>query len=158
VGPRAGLDKEDSGKILCLCRASNFDRQVVQPAARHCRLMTELLTSKLVDLCQNIAVTTWAGNIHNHCTPSTIPQVKCTTARVMCCFTDFLIDLFCCAKETSWERHFREAVRLATKRKPAFCRYLRASVCVRPHWRRVRSTVEIWNSYLLTPQLPIIVV
>jgi hypothetical protein len=35
VGPRAGLDTEDRGKILCLCRESNPDRPVVQPVARH---------------------------------------------------------------------------------------------------------------------------
>jgi hypothetical protein len=31
VGPRAGLDTEVRGKILCLCRGSNLDRPVVQP-------------------------------------------------------------------------------------------------------------------------------
>jgi hypothetical protein len=35
VGPRAGLDTEARGKILCLCRGSNLDRPVVQPVARH---------------------------------------------------------------------------------------------------------------------------
>jgi hypothetical protein len=35
VGPRAGLDTEDRGKILCPCRGSNLDRPVVQPVARH---------------------------------------------------------------------------------------------------------------------------
>jgi hypothetical protein len=35
VGPRAGLDTEARGKILCLCRALNLDRPVVQPVARH---------------------------------------------------------------------------------------------------------------------------
>jgi hypothetical protein len=35
VGPRAGLDTEATGKILCLCRGSNLDRPVVQPVARH---------------------------------------------------------------------------------------------------------------------------
>jgi hypothetical protein len=30
VGPRAGLDTEDRGKILCPCRGSNPDRPVVQ--------------------------------------------------------------------------------------------------------------------------------
>jgi hypothetical protein len=35
VGPRAGLDTEDRGKILCLCRGSNTDRPVVQPVVRH---------------------------------------------------------------------------------------------------------------------------
>jgi hypothetical protein len=35
VGPRAGLDTEDRGKILCPCRESNLDRPVVQPVVRH---------------------------------------------------------------------------------------------------------------------------
>jgi hypothetical protein len=35
VGPRAGLDKEARGKILCRCRDSNPDRPVVQPVVRH---------------------------------------------------------------------------------------------------------------------------
>jgi hypothetical protein len=35
VGPRAGLDTEDTGKILCPCRGSNPDRPVVQPVVRH---------------------------------------------------------------------------------------------------------------------------
>jgi hypothetical protein len=35
VGPRAGLDTEDRGKILCLCRGSNPDCPVVQPVVRH---------------------------------------------------------------------------------------------------------------------------
>jgi hypothetical protein len=35
VGPRAGLDTEARGKILCLWRGSNPDRPVVQPVARH---------------------------------------------------------------------------------------------------------------------------
>jgi hypothetical protein len=35
VGPRAGLDTEARGKILCVCRGSNLDRPVVQPVARH---------------------------------------------------------------------------------------------------------------------------
>jgi hypothetical protein len=30
VGPRAGLDTEARGKILCPCRGSNPDRPVVQ--------------------------------------------------------------------------------------------------------------------------------
>jgi hypothetical protein len=34
VGPRAGLDTEARGKILCPCRGSNPDRPVVQPV-RH---------------------------------------------------------------------------------------------------------------------------
>jgi hypothetical protein len=35
VGPRAGLDTEDRGKILCPCRGSNPDRPVVQAVVRH---------------------------------------------------------------------------------------------------------------------------
>jgi hypothetical protein len=35
VGPRAGLDREARGKILCPCRGSNPDRPVVQPVVRH---------------------------------------------------------------------------------------------------------------------------
>jgi hypothetical protein len=35
VGPRAGLDTEVRGKILCLCRGSNPVRPVVQSVARH---------------------------------------------------------------------------------------------------------------------------
>jgi hypothetical protein len=35
VGPRVGLDTEDRGNILCLCRGSNPDRPVVQPVVRH---------------------------------------------------------------------------------------------------------------------------
>jgi hypothetical protein len=34
VGPRAGLDTEDKGKILCPCRGSNPYRPVVQPVVR----------------------------------------------------------------------------------------------------------------------------
>jgi hypothetical protein len=35
VGPRAGLDTEAAGKILCPRRGSNPDRPVVQPVVRH---------------------------------------------------------------------------------------------------------------------------
>jgi hypothetical protein len=35
VGPRAGMDTEARGKILCPCRGSNPDRPVVQPVVRH---------------------------------------------------------------------------------------------------------------------------
>jgi hypothetical protein len=35
VGPRAGLDTEATGKILCLCRGSNIDRPVLQSVVRH---------------------------------------------------------------------------------------------------------------------------
>jgi hypothetical protein len=34
-GPRAGLDTEVRGQILCLCRGSNLNRPVVQPEVRH---------------------------------------------------------------------------------------------------------------------------
>jgi hypothetical protein len=35
AGPRAGLDTEASGKILCPHRGSNPDRPVVQSVVRH---------------------------------------------------------------------------------------------------------------------------
>jgi hypothetical protein len=35
VGPRAGLETEARGKILCPCRGSNPDRPFVQPVVRH---------------------------------------------------------------------------------------------------------------------------
>jgi hypothetical protein len=35
MGPRAGLDTEARGKILCPCRGSNPDRPFVQPVVRH---------------------------------------------------------------------------------------------------------------------------
>jgi hypothetical protein len=35
VGPRAGLDTDVRGKILCLCQVSNLDRPVNQSVARH---------------------------------------------------------------------------------------------------------------------------
>jgi hypothetical protein len=35
VGPRAGLNTEVSGKILCPRRGSNPDRPVYQPVVRH---------------------------------------------------------------------------------------------------------------------------
>jgi hypothetical protein len=34
MGPRAGLETEVRGKILCLYRESNLDHLVVQPEAR----------------------------------------------------------------------------------------------------------------------------
>jgi hypothetical protein len=36
VGPRAGLDTEAKGKILCPCRGSNPDRPVVQKLSSAC--------------------------------------------------------------------------------------------------------------------------
>jgi ferredoxin-thioredoxin reductase catalytic subunit len=35
VGPRAGLDTEDRGKIFCPCQGSNPDRPVIQSVVRH---------------------------------------------------------------------------------------------------------------------------
>jgi hypothetical protein len=35
VGPRAGMDTEVRGNILCLCRRSNPDSPVTQPVVRH---------------------------------------------------------------------------------------------------------------------------
>jgi hypothetical protein len=44
VGPRAGLDTEATGKILCLCQGSNLDRPVVKFVARHYTDWATLLT------------------------------------------------------------------------------------------------------------------
>jgi hypothetical protein len=47
VGPRAGLDTEARGKILCPCRGSNLYRPVVQPVeervVEHCNSPKALL-------------------------------------------------------------------------------------------------------------------
>jgi hypothetical protein len=48
VGPRAGLDTEARGKILCLCRGSNLDRPVVEPVARHYTAWATRLTRVLL--------------------------------------------------------------------------------------------------------------
>jgi hypothetical protein len=51
VGPRAGLDIDATGKILCPRRESNPDRPVVQPVVRH---YTPELTRLLNKLNVNI--------------------------------------------------------------------------------------------------------
>jgi hypothetical protein len=57
VGPRAGLDTEDRGKILCPWRGSNPDRPVVQPVVRHYTMFSKVISSihvfflKLCRLC-----------------------------------------------------------------------------------------------------------
>jgi hypothetical protein len=50
VGPRAGLDTEARGKILCPCRGSNPDRPVVQPVVRHYTAWATRLTESLCTL------------------------------------------------------------------------------------------------------------
>jgi hypothetical protein len=42
VGPRAGLNIDVRGKILCPCWGSNLDRPVVQSVVRHYKILTEL--------------------------------------------------------------------------------------------------------------------
>jgi hypothetical protein len=51
VGPRAGLDTEDRGKILCPRRGSNPDRPVVQPVVRH---YTDWATRLLVTIWSRV--------------------------------------------------------------------------------------------------------
>jgi hypothetical protein len=48
LGPRAGLDTEARGKILCLCLESNLDRPVLQPVARHYTDWATQLTNKTI--------------------------------------------------------------------------------------------------------------
>jgi hypothetical protein len=55
VGPRAGLDLEDRGKILCPCRGSNPDRPVVQPVVRHYTACANPARPVLVD---------WDNSVH----------------------------------------------------------------------------------------------
>jgi hypothetical protein len=50
VDPKAGLDTEATGKILCLCRGSNLDRPVFQPIARHYTDWATPLLKGLVDM------------------------------------------------------------------------------------------------------------
>jgi hypothetical protein len=47
VGPRASLDTEVRGKLLCPYRGSNLDRQTVQPVVRHCTDWAILLTVRI---------------------------------------------------------------------------------------------------------------
>jgi hypothetical protein len=64
VGPRAGLDTEDRGKILCPCRRSNPDRPDVQPVVRHYTTWaTRLLYSTLStwQILQAVWSTRWPG-------------------------------------------------------------------------------------------------
>jgi hypothetical protein len=57
VGPRAGLDTEVRGKILCPCRGSNPDRPVVQPVVSiHVKNTSYLTTVRLT--CSGLALST----------------------------------------------------------------------------------------------------
>jgi hypothetical protein len=64
VGPRAGLDTEARGKILCPCRGSNPDRPVVQPVVRH---VIHHFTREI-----RIGFDTKVRPIENHCHTETI--------------------------------------------------------------------------------------
>jgi hypothetical protein len=56
VDPRAGLDTEAKGKILCPRRESNPDRPVVQPVVRHYTAWASPAPSeKLLDFQKNSA-------------------------------------------------------------------------------------------------------
>jgi hypothetical protein len=66
VGPRAGLDTEARGKILCLYRRSNLDRPVVQPVGRHYTAWATRLTlyQRVIFMCSSyhtclILFTSW---------------------------------------------------------------------------------------------------
>jgi hypothetical protein len=81
VGPRAGLDTEVTGKILCPCRESNPDRPVVQPVVRHYTALANPVPSRLcycIDVGKNLtdisnanfeyldSLCLWCGD--SHCT------------------------------------------------------------------------------------------
>jgi hypothetical protein len=53
VGPRAGLDTEARGKILCPCRGSNFDLPVVQPVVRHYTVWAIKKSTTVYRFCTN---------------------------------------------------------------------------------------------------------
>jgi hypothetical protein len=53
VGPRAGLDTEPRGKILCLCRRSNLDHSVLQSVVKHYTACATRLTISML-LCVNL--------------------------------------------------------------------------------------------------------
>jgi hypothetical protein len=64
VGPRAGLDTEDRGKILCPCRGSNLVRPVVQSVVRHYTAWATLAALRLYQL-HKTRVHSWEANIHS---------------------------------------------------------------------------------------------
>jgi hypothetical protein len=70
VGPRAGLDKECRGKILCLCRGSNPDRPVVQPVVRHYTAWANPAPCILL-ACWNQTCSQWENKRH-HVSVSTV--------------------------------------------------------------------------------------
>jgi hypothetical protein len=55
VGPRAGLDTEDRGKILCPCRGSNPGRPVVQPVVRHYTAWANPVLLPLFNRCSEVS-------------------------------------------------------------------------------------------------------
>jgi hypothetical protein len=61
VGPRAGLDPEARGKILCLRRGSNPDHPVVQPVVRH---YTAKLTRPRSVITENFKASMSISNAH----------------------------------------------------------------------------------------------
>jgi hypothetical protein len=68
VGPRAGLDTEVRGKILCPCRGSNLDLPVVQSVARH---YTDWATPAPIPRSK-----AWPGHDTNHSPPSSAKVKK----------------------------------------------------------------------------------
>jgi hypothetical protein len=59
VDPRAGLDTEARGKILCPRRGSNTDRPVVQPVVRHYTAWANPAPGLLQDLTQFSSYLMW---------------------------------------------------------------------------------------------------
>jgi hypothetical protein len=60
VGPRAGLDTEARGKIVCPCRGSNPDRPVVQPVVRHYTDWANPAPDIYVCVCVCVCVWVWS--------------------------------------------------------------------------------------------------
>jgi hypothetical protein len=76
VGPRAGLDTEARGKILCPSRGSNPDRAVVQPVVRHERNVITFLTLSIPKLIYIIF-------IHGDITANETRRVSMTTINLL---------------------------------------------------------------------------
>jgi hypothetical protein len=61
VGPRAGLDIEDIGKILCLCWGLNLDLAVVQFVVRTMLTLTELPWLPLCNIARQFSYVNAVG-------------------------------------------------------------------------------------------------
>jgi hypothetical protein len=63
VGPRAGLDTEAKGNVLCPFRESNLDRPVVQFVARHLRTKHPWLQADTY--CLHVQAYGWQRHVPN---------------------------------------------------------------------------------------------